>query len=321
MACWPAPCRPAPSRPPTCARRSDSDPFGCAAQVRTAASAIRSSAPASVGKSSRDPRLLGRAQRRAERRAFRNTARDEVGGLQRKHRRAPAARQQHKIVPAVVGDAFAPGARPRQQRAVEEFVRSEPVDQHARIMHAGRRGDLPPLVPHRREPVVFGIGEAQPLAQPLRILDGADGERAQPPHRIGRQRQLTFELRHVGEAREPRHPAQHRDQQPRLAHAHQRRHRMHRDQQLEHLGAHALARQRLEARARGDAGRQAGGIGQPAVAVGGVEAEEAQDAQIILRDPPRRIADEAHAPHLRDRRARRHDRGPCRRARRRARSS
>ena len=38
--------------------------------------------------------------------------------------------------------------------------------------------------------------------------------------------------------------------------------------------------------------------GRSAVAIGGVEAEEAQDAQIILGDPPRRVADEAHAPLL-----------------------
>ena len=38
------------------------------------------------------------------------------------------------------------------------------------------------------------------------------------------------------------------------------------------------------------------GSGGPAIAVSGVETEEAQDAQVVLGDPPRRITNEAHAP-------------------------
>ena len=41
---------------------------------------------------------------------------------------------------------------------------------------------------HRGEPLVLGIGEPQPLAQPLGVLDDRNAERAEPPHRIGRQR-------------------------------------------------------------------------------------------------------------------------------------
>ena len=52
---------------------------------------------------------------------------------------------------------------------------------------------------------------------------------------------------------------------------------------------------RSSCRARRDAGREPGRIGR-AVAIGGMEAEEPQDAQIILGDARRRRADEAHAP-------------------------
>ena len=69
---------------------------------------------------------------------------------------------------------------------------------------------------------------------------------------------------------------------------------MPRQQQLEQLHPHPLARQLGEPRARGDAGGKPRGVGQP-VAIGGVEAEEAQDAQIILGDALCRVADEAHA--------------------------
>ena len=71
---------------------------------------------------------------------------------------------------------------------------------------------------------------------------------------------------------------------------------MDRDHELEHLHAHAFTRQRFEALARCDAGSKSPGVGRPGMAIGGVEAKEAQDAQIVLGDAPVRIADEAHAP-------------------------
>ncbi len=74
-----------------------------------------------------------------------------------------------------------------------------------------------------------------------------------------------------------------------------RRRRVPRQQQLEQFHPHPLARQLRETGTRGDAGGKPRGIGQP-MAIGGVEAEEAQDAQIILGDAFLRLADEAHAP-------------------------
>ena len=71
---------------------------------------------------------------------------------------------------------------------------------------------------------------------------------------------------------------------------------MRRHQELHHLHAHALARELVEPVAAGDAGGKPFGVGMAAGAVGGVKAEEAQDAQVIFRDALCRIADEAHAP-------------------------
>ena len=130
---------------------------------------------------------------------------------------------------------------------------------------------------------MLGVGEPQPLPQPLGILGDAHAERAEPPHRVGLHAGRRLDLGHVLEAREIGHAAEHRHQQAGLRHHRERRRRVPRQQQLEQLHAHALARQLLEAGARGDAGGKPRGIGQP-VAIGGVEAEEAQDAQIILGD-------------------------------------
>ena len=67
-----------------------------------------------------------------------------------------------------------------------------------------------------------------------------------------------------------------------------------RDEQLHQLGAHPLARQDRQTLALGDRGVEARRV-EPAVAVAGGEAEEAQDAQIVLADALARIADETDA--------------------------
>ena len=70
---------------------------------------------------------------------------------------------------------------------------------------------------------------------------------------------------------------------------------MTREEELGHLHADALARELIEAGAAGDTGGEALRIGRTR-AVGGMEAEEPQDPQIILGDAGCRIADETHAP-------------------------
>src|SRR5262249_19039488 len=67
------------------------------------------------------------------------------------------------------------------------------------------------------------------------------------------------------------------------------------DKELEQLHADALARQLLETAASRDTGRQPFRIGC-SIAIGGVKAEEAENAQVILGDAARCIADEPHAP-------------------------
>ena len=66
---------------------------------------------------------------------------------------------------------------------------------------------------------------------------------------------------------------------------------------LSNLHPHPLARQLRKPGAAGDAGLHALAV-RRAVAVGGVKAEEAENAQVIFGDARGRLADEAHAPHL-----------------------
>ena len=70
------------------------------------------------------------------------------------------------------------------------------------------------------------------------------------------------------------------------------RHRMLRHQQPQQFARDPFARQRHQVVGARGAGIQPGGIDP--VAEPRMEAEEAQDAQVILRDAPQRIADEAH---------------------------
>ena len=78
-------------------------------------------------------------------------------------------------------------------------------------------------------------------------------------------------------------------------------HRLHRDRrslrdhELQHFHAHAFGGKAGQSGAPGDAGEISGAIGF-ARPVGGMHAEETQDAQIILGDALAGIADEAHAP-------------------------
>ena len=70
-----------------------------------------------------------------------------------------------------------------------------------------------------------------------------------------------------------------------------------RRQELQELGADALARQDGDAGPLAHGGGEAGLVRQ-SFRIFRMEAEEAQDAQVILADARRRVADEAHAPAL-----------------------
>ncbi len=82
-----------------------------------------------------------------------------------------------------------------------------------------------------------------------------------------------------------------------IGHHPQHRRRVGGGEQLEQLLADALAGQLGQMRGEARGGAQAVRIGR-ALAVVRVEAEEAQQAQVILLDAPRRLADEAHPPRL-----------------------
>src|SRR6478735_2257176 len=156
---------------------------------------------------------------------------------------------------------------------------------------------MPPALAHGYESLILGICEPQALAQAFRILDDGDAERAEAAHGVWSERKRGLELDHIGVACKQRHPAEHLLEQTRLRHLRERRHGVPGEEELEHLDAHALARQLIEAGARRDA------RGEPlrvrsALAIGGVEAEEAQDAQIVLGDARCRLANEAHPPRL-----------------------
>ena len=65
---------------------------------------------------------------------------------------------------------------------------------------------------------MLDIEEAQPLPQPLGILDDVNRERAEPAHRVGRKPERGFQLDQVAQARQQRHAAEHRYQDPGLRH-------------------------------------------------------------------------------------------------------
>jgi hypothetical protein len=225
--------------------------------------------------------------------ARRHAAADEVGGLERERRRRPARRQRGERAPGGIVDT-GPGTRPGDEDAVGETLGAEPIEKGARFAFAQRRRDLPPGVGDRRETLVLGIEETKPLPEAFGIFRHEHAERREPPHRIGGKAERGLEPGHGAGTGDERHAAQNRSENPRFAHHRQRRHRVRCDDQLHELGAHPLARQDAKSAAADNGGMQAGRIGS-AVAVYGMKAEEAQDAQVVLGDARGRIADEAHA--------------------------
>ena len=144
---------------------------------------------------------------------------------------------------------------------------------------------------------MLGVRQPQPLPQPFGVLGNARAERAEPPHRIRLHAGGRLDLGHVLKAREIGNAAQHRDEDAAFRHHGEHGRRVPGQQKLEQLRPHPLARQLRKSATRGDAGGKAHGIGH-ALAIGGVKAEEAQDAQIILGDAFLRLADEAYPPRL-----------------------
>ena len=150
---------------------------------------------------------------------------------------------------------------------------------------------------HTVERLVLLIGEPQPLRQPASIFGDGDAQRAEPQHPVGRQGQLGLDGDHLPQRAGIADAAGDARHQPGIVHRHHSRQRAGRDKKLDEFAADALGGEAGHAIAAADAGEQSGAV-RCAVAVSRVNAEEAQDAQIILGDAAIGITDEAHAPRI-----------------------
>ena len=172
-----------------------------------------------------------------------------------------------------------------------------------------RRGRRDPVQADQRrgggsQPVGFGVGEPQPVAQPLRVFRDRDAKRGQTQESVGARAALGLDRDEAAETSRIADAAEDRLEKAALAHRLHDLARARRDEELHEFGAHALAREPREAIARADRGRQTLAV-EPARGEAGREAEEPQNAQIILANPRFRIADEAHPSARRDPRGRR----------------
>ncbi len=110
---------------------------------------------------------------------------------------------------------------------------------------------------------MLGVGQAEPLPQPLGILRDARAKRAEPLHSVRLEARRRFDFGHVLKTGKVGNSTQHRQQQPRLSHGRKRRRRVPRQQQLEQFHPHPLARQLCETGTLGDAGGKPRNIGNP----------------------------------------------------------
>ena len=121
-------------------------------------------------------------------------------------------------------------------------------------------------------------------------------ERAEPAHRVGRQSERALRRDHRRERPGIGDAAENRQQQPAIRHRLRPRRQRPRATISFSISMRTRSAERLARPARAPMqARVSGAIGL-ARAVGGVNAEEAQDAQIILGDALAGVADEAHAP-------------------------
>ncbi len=146
-----------------------------------------------------------------------------------------------------------------------------------RLQRAGRRF----------QPGALGVGEAQPIAQPLGVLANDDGERGEPQQRVVRDR------RQPRQPRRAQHAAEQRRQQAGRVGLGNDGGAVPGDEDFQQFRAHALGRERRQPCPLGDRGGEAVGV-EPAFAEPRREAQEPQDAQVILADALARRADEPH---------------------------
>lgn len=229
----------------------------------------------------------------SERGPFRHAARDEVGGLQREFRRHPALRQLGEFAPTRrIHLARVP--RPRQQHTIVIALGAEPIEQPPRIGLV-LVGESPPAVPHRIQRLGLRIAESEPRRDALGILGHGDRQSRKPPGRARSKAKLVLDRDHARQRPGIGHAADQQLQEAAVGHGDRRGRSTSCDQQLQHFHAHPLGRETRKPGAATDAGEIAAAV-RLALAKGGVDAEEAQDAQVIFRDALVGIADEAHAP-------------------------
>ena len=144
------------------------------------------------------------------------------------------------------------------------------------------------------QPAALRVGQFQPRSDRFRRSRGQ--ERSEPPDRIWSDPRRRFAIRQHGEPFGARRVdlGQHRLQDAVPDHLRHHRHRAGRDEQLEQFGRDALTRQRHQVVGTRGARVEPGPV--DGVAESRVEAEEAQDAQVILGNALQRVADEADAP-------------------------
>ena len=142
---------------------------------------------------------------------------------------------------------------------------------------------------------LLGIRQAQAHAKALGVLFDEHGERREPQRCIRRKSERLLYCDQPREAREPRHPTEQSGEEPIVEQRLDGTNRLRRDENAPKLPRHPFRRKPVETRAEPHAGGKTFRI-ERALAVIGVEAEEAEDAEIILFDARVCIADEADAP-------------------------
>ncbi len=142
----------------------------------------------------------------------------------------------------------------------------------------------------------LGLGVAQPQADrnSLCVLGDGNRERAEAADGFRLQSHKALGGDHRRKRTDIGDTAENRQQQPAIHHRRDRAGGALRDHQLEDFHAHSFCRKARKACACGNASEISGAIGFTC-AIGGVDAEEPEDAQIVFGDPLVRIADEAHA--------------------------
>ena len=144
-----------------------------------------------------------------------------------------------------------------------------------------------------RQRAAFLARQAQALGEALGILGHLDGQRGEAGHGVGGA-VAAFDLDDAREQGRARRRRQHLGEDAVLVHAFEGRADAGRDEQPDELLADAFGGEHLEAGTLARAGEEAVRV---VVAVGVLrgEAEEPEDAQVVLADALAGIADEAHA--------------------------